>query len=236
MCIVSNVAHSCLSTGFVTRLTRRVTTSGAGTAHPSGAPEFTTGFLWGSCYSIFSFICMFCRSLFVLLYFFVWPLCCLFFFDIRILITPLVSSNYSCQWLWIDHAWLYLRVSLTFMLRVSLTFIVVNLYRSSPNHHSHVNASIPTWYCHPNHHSHVDASIPTWYCHSWFLRSLGKDQNVINSERIPMAMCRNWYKTLISLWTDKWKVEYHFLSKNVSSCFCMFHLVIIFIFPVSPIV
>jgi hypothetical protein len=35
---------------------------------------------------------MFCRSLFVLLYFFFWPLCYLFFFDIRILIVPLVSS------------------------------------------------------------------------------------------------------------------------------------------------
>ena len=34
--------------------------------------------------------------MFVLLYFFFWPLCCLFFFDIRILITPLVSSNSSC--------------------------------------------------------------------------------------------------------------------------------------------
>ena len=42
--------------------------------YPSGAPEFTPGFQWGSCYSIFSFICMFCRSLFVLLYFFFWPL------------------------------------------------------------------------------------------------------------------------------------------------------------------
>jgi hypothetical protein len=52
-------------------------------------------FKWGSCYSIFTFMCMFCRSLFVLLYFFFWPLCCLFFFDIRILITPLVSSNSS---------------------------------------------------------------------------------------------------------------------------------------------
>ena len=40
-------------------------------------------------------MCMFCRSLFVLLYFFFWPLCFLFFFDIRILITPLVSSNSS---------------------------------------------------------------------------------------------------------------------------------------------
>ena len=42
-------------------------------------------------------MCMFCRSLFVLLYFFFWPLCCLFFFDIRILIAPLVSSNSSCH-------------------------------------------------------------------------------------------------------------------------------------------
>ena len=49
----------------------------------------------GSCFSIFSFICMFCRSLFVLLYFFFWPLCCLFFLDIQILITPLISSSSS---------------------------------------------------------------------------------------------------------------------------------------------
>jgi len=40
-------------------------------------------------------MCMFCRSLFVLLSFFFWPLCCLFFFNIRIMITPLVSSNTS---------------------------------------------------------------------------------------------------------------------------------------------
>ena len=38
---------------------------------------------------------MFCWSLFVLLYFFFWPLCCLFFFDIQILIATLVSSNSS---------------------------------------------------------------------------------------------------------------------------------------------
>jgi hypothetical protein len=38
---------------------------------------------------------MFCRSLFVFLYFFFWPLYCLSFYDIRILITPLVSSNSS---------------------------------------------------------------------------------------------------------------------------------------------
>ena len=47
--------------------------------------------LVGSCYSIFSFICMFCRSLFVLLSLFFCPLCCLLFFDLQILIAPLVS-------------------------------------------------------------------------------------------------------------------------------------------------
>ena len=40
---------------------------------------------------------MICRLLFVLLSFFFWPLCCLFSFDIRILINLLVSSNSSYQ-------------------------------------------------------------------------------------------------------------------------------------------
>ena len=31
--------------------------SGAGAIFPSGAPDFTPGFQWGSCYSIFSFMC-----------------------------------------------------------------------------------------------------------------------------------------------------------------------------------
>ena len=50
------------------------TISGAGTAYNSGAPAFTPDFQWGSCYSIFSCMCIFCRSLFVLLYFFFWSL------------------------------------------------------------------------------------------------------------------------------------------------------------------
>jgi hypothetical protein len=66
-----------------------------GTAYPSEAHEFPSRFSWDSCCSIFSFICMFCWSLFVLLYFFFWPLCCLSVFDIRILFAPLVSSNSS---------------------------------------------------------------------------------------------------------------------------------------------
>jgi hypothetical protein len=45
--------------------------------HITGAPASTPGFRWGSYCSIFSFICMFCRSLFVLLNFFFLPLSCL---------------------------------------------------------------------------------------------------------------------------------------------------------------
>ena len=36
------------------------------TIYPSRAPEFTSSFYCGSCCTIFNFMCMFCRSLFVL--------------------------------------------------------------------------------------------------------------------------------------------------------------------------
>jgi hypothetical protein len=58
-------------------------------------------------YSNFSFMCMISRSLFVLLYFFFWPLCCLSFFDLRTLVTPLVSSN---PWLDERHAYFYVYI------------------------------------------------------------------------------------------------------------------------------
>jgi hypothetical protein len=41
----------------------------------------------------FVYCALFVRSMFVLLYFFFWPFCFLTFLDLRILITPLVSSN-----------------------------------------------------------------------------------------------------------------------------------------------
>ena len=53
-------------------------------------------FLWVGfvlLYLIFSFMCIFYRSLFVLLSFFFWPLCCLSFFELRILITPFSIFN-----------------------------------------------------------------------------------------------------------------------------------------------
>jgi hypothetical protein len=40
-------------------------TNGAGNVYPSGTPEFTPRFSGGSLYSIFSCICMFCRSLII---------------------------------------------------------------------------------------------------------------------------------------------------------------------------
>ena len=48
---------------------------------------------WGHVTQSLVLCVMFCRSLFVLLSFLFWPLCCLSFFDLQILITPLVSSN-----------------------------------------------------------------------------------------------------------------------------------------------
>ena len=79
--------------GFVDRLTRRMPLVEQELLTIPTTSGFTPCIQWRSRYSIISFIRMFCRLLFVLFYFFFWPLCCLFLFDIRILITPLVSST-----------------------------------------------------------------------------------------------------------------------------------------------
>jgi len=49
-------------------------TSGPGTAHPSGASDFTPFSSWNSCCSIFSFCVEFDRTLFVFVYFSHWAL------------------------------------------------------------------------------------------------------------------------------------------------------------------
>ena len=61
--------HSWLIIGFITMLTRRVPLV---EQELLSLPEHLGSHpvLWCSCYSIFSFVCMFYRSLFVLLYFF----------------------------------------------------------------------------------------------------------------------------------------------------------------------
>ena len=86
--------HSRLITGFVTRLTRRVPlveqVLPTLPEHLRSPPVFS-----GVCVTRSLVFCVvFCRSLFVLLSLFTWPLCCLFF-DLRIIITPLISSNSS---------------------------------------------------------------------------------------------------------------------------------------------
>jgi hypothetical protein len=65
---------------------------------------------------------MFCKSLFGLLSFFFWPLCCLFFFHLRILITPLVSFGHcvvcssSIYGFWLPF-WYLLAIVLSVLLR-----------------------------------------------------------------------------------------------------------------------
>jgi hypothetical protein len=80
-------------TRFVTRVKRQLPHVEQELLTP--APEFTHGFSGVRVTLYIVFCVMFWRSFFVLLYFFFWSLCCLFF-DLRLLIAPLVSSNCSC--------------------------------------------------------------------------------------------------------------------------------------------
>jgi hypothetical protein len=107
-------------------------TSGAGTAYPSGASEVTPCFSGVRVTRSLVFCVIFVDRFVSFCPFFFWPLCCLFFcllaivlsvllsfglcvvcssvfwslcclfFDIRILITPLVSSNSFCGCLLIE--------------------------------------------------------------------------------------------------------------------------------------
>jgi hypothetical protein len=61
----------------------------AGTVYPSGEHEFTPGFSRVCVARSLAFYVMLCTSLFVLLYF--WPLHYMSFFDLRLLITFLIS-------------------------------------------------------------------------------------------------------------------------------------------------
>jgi hypothetical protein len=125
---------------------------------------------------------VFCRSLFVLLYFFFSPLCCLSFFDIRILITPLVSSNSSYSYT--NACYLYLieinkhptqkRRSVT-MVCFSLVHFVLKLYRYI--RHLHFTQDLRYWI--PRRHKlttfylwNVFLITVVWRMLSW-LRSFG---------------------------------------------------------------
>ena len=70
-------------------------TSGAGTTYPSGAHAFIPIFSVVHVAQTLAHCVVFCKSYFVFLFFFYWPLYFLFYFDSRLLITPLVFSKYS---------------------------------------------------------------------------------------------------------------------------------------------
>jgi len=70
-------------------------TCGAGTANRSGAPEFIPVFNGVRVARSLVFFVMLCRSLFVLLSIFIFSHCIVCPFDLRLSITPLVSSKIS---------------------------------------------------------------------------------------------------------------------------------------------
>jgi hypothetical protein len=81
---------------------------------------------------------MICRSLFVLLSLFFWPLCCLSF-NLRILITPLVSST-SSYYTWssnhhiISFSWqIYAQFMCKLLLSPFLPFVVMYFYLQNIN-------------------------------------------------------------------------------------------------------
>jgi hypothetical protein len=98
---IRSFPHSWFNTEFVTRVTRRMPHVEQDILtfheHLSSPPVFSGVRVARS----FIFCVMFCRSLFALLFFFFLLLCCLPFFDLLLLITPLVSSDYHFGIFWL---------------------------------------------------------------------------------------------------------------------------------------
>ena len=65
-------------------------TSGAGTAYSCQSTRILVGFVL--LVTIALYVCFVDRCLYLFSFFF-WPFCCLSFFDLQIMFTPLVSSN-----------------------------------------------------------------------------------------------------------------------------------------------
>ena len=83
--------HSWLITGFVTQRVAHVEQQLLTLLEHLSPPS---GFSGVHVARSLVFYVMFCRWLFVRLALFLWPLCCLSFFDLHLLITSLVSSNF----------------------------------------------------------------------------------------------------------------------------------------------
>jgi len=100
-CLISSLPRSIsaiVMTGTIRHLGKKIGTTGATsetwTNFPSRTSDFTPSFYEVSVAQYLVFCVVLCRSLFVLLSFFFWPLYFLSF-NILLLITPLISSNIS---------------------------------------------------------------------------------------------------------------------------------------------
>ena len=113
-----------------TKSNTKGTTSGAGTAYPSESSEFTPAFLWGSCCSIFIFLCsIFYRLLFVqfilTIVLSVLPSNYNFWLPILyLLITPFVSSDYPFGIFWLP-LWYFL---ITPLVSSDYPFVIFKLF------------------------------------------------------------------------------------------------------------
>ena len=92
LCYLYLLTYICMQHDFHIRwyLYRLIDTTGitsvVGTAYPSGEPESTPVFPWGSCYSKFNVLCIILSIIFCLFVWFLWPLYCVPF-KLRLLIT-----------------------------------------------------------------------------------------------------------------------------------------------------
>ena len=89
-----------------------VVSSEAVTLYSSRTHEFLPGFWWSWRSLVFNVL--FCRPLFVCLFFLFWPLSCLSFFGLRPLITSLVSSKFSCPFCYFSLSHCFLSPSLAY--------------------------------------------------------------------------------------------------------------------------
>jgi hypothetical protein len=94
--------HSWNITRFVYKNNTTGATYWAEITHPSWAHEFTSWFCGICVVQSLVFCVVFSRSLFVLLFFFLWLLHCLPFFNLRLLIAPLIFSNFSSYYCRLD--------------------------------------------------------------------------------------------------------------------------------------
>ena len=104
----------------------------------------TLDFWCDSCCSIFCVlysILSVCSCSFGRLFLFFWPLCCLSFYDLHLMLTPLVSLNFSCtsigQFIYIPIIYMYLEEIIEMYMFGSKDYIKVKLkhvYKISKNY------------------------------------------------------------------------------------------------------